>query len=364
MKVAVHADITDEGQTVSFIDIGTTATDKQTGTHESQAAEKDVFSDTVSYIGLTPGKTYTVKGTLMDADTGKELLIGEQPVTSEKKFIPETANGTVVLDFMFNSAALAGKTVVVFEDLYQEDVRIASHADIKDEDQSIYVIDIATTAKDKDTGTQEAEPKTESVLIDTVEYTGLIKGETYILKGILMDAETGEEVLIGGNNVTSETEFKAKASDGMVEVMFMFESTDLAGRSTVVFEDLYHEGVKVASHADLNDTCQTVTFYVPQPEPTPEPEKPTPVPEKPEETPKTTPTPTVTPTPTKTTTPTVTPTPTETPMTTKTGKTTGKTLTAKPVQTGDNSHMGRYLAAIVIASAVGVTTAVIRKKRK
>lgn len=234
-KIAVHADITDEDQTVSIIDIGTTAVDQKTGTHESQAAEEVTFTDTVSYTGLTPGKSYTVKGVLMDADTEKELLVDEKPVTAEKAFTPEAADGTVTIDFTLNTTALAGKTVVVFEDLYREDKLIASHADIKDEAQSISVIDIGTTAADKETGKQEALPAEKTTLVDTVEYTGLAKGETYVLKGVLMDAETGKELLIGEKPVTAEKEFKAKKTDGTVAMFIAAKRIEGCSEKTLKY---------------------------------------------------------------------------------------------------------------------------------
>lgn len=341
-KIAVHADIKDEEQTVTVIEIGTTALDKVTGTHESEASETAAFVDTVRYNGLIPGKTYTVKGVLMDADTGKELLVNEKPVTAEKEFTPEAASGTVQLEYTLNTKELAGKKTVVFEDLYEDGKKIASHADIKDEDQSITIIEIGTKAKDKASGTQEAEPSTKTTIVDTVEYTGLTKGKTYVVKGVLMNKATGEPVKFDNEPITAEKEFKAKKSDGSVELEFVFDSSVLKGQSIVVFEDLYHDGIKVASHADLNDKDQTVT--VKTPEPTPTPETPTPTPQNP----------TVTPTPSK---PTI-------PSTPVTDSPKGDTLKASPVKTGDNSKTALYLVLMIIAGIGGGGMALMRLKRK
>ena len=336
-KIAVHADIKDEEQTVTVIEIGTTALDKVTGTHESEASETAVFVDTVRYNGLIPGKTYTVKGVLMDAGTGKELLVNENPVTAEKEFKPEAAAGTVQLEYTLNTKTLAGKKTVVFEDLYEDGKKIASHADIKDEDQSITIIEIGTKAKDKASGTQEAEPSAKTTIVDTVEYTGLTKGKIYVVKGVLMNKATGEPVKFDNEPITAEKEFKAKKSDGSVELEFVFDSSVLKGQSIVVFEDLYRDGIKVASHADLNDKDQTVTVKTPEPTPTPTPQNPT-----------------VTPTPSK---PTIPSTPiTESPK--------GDTLKASPVKTGDNSKTALYLILMIIAGIGGGGMALIRLKRK
>lgn len=341
-KIAVHADINDEDQSITVIEIGTTALDKVTGTHESEAYEKAVFVDTVLYKGLTPGKTYTVKGVLMDADTGKELLMNEKPVTAQKEFTPEKADGSVQLEFSLDSRALAGKTIVTFEDLYLDGVKIASHSDIKDENQSITIIEIRTNAKDKASGTQEAEPSKTTTIVDTVTYTGLTKGKTYVVKGVLMDKETGKELLVGGKSVTAEKEFKAKKADGSVELEFTLDTSALAGKSIVAFEELYRDGIKVAAHVDLSDKDQTVT--VKKPGPTPTPETPTPTPE----------TPTVTPTPT---TPTI-------PSTPVTDSPKGDTLKASPVKTGDNSKTAMYIILMIIAGIGGGGMALFHLKRK
>ena len=336
-KIAVHADIKDEEQTITVIEIGTTALDKVTGTHESEASETAVFVDTVRYNGLIPGKTYTVKGVLMDAGTGKELLVNEKPVTAEKEFTPEAAAGTVQLEYTLNTKTLAGKKTVVFEDLYEDGKKIASHADIKDEDQSITIIEIGTKAKDKASGTQEAEPSAKTTIVDTVEYTGLTKGKIYVVKGVLMNKATGEPVKFDNEPITAEKEFKAKKSDGSVELEFVFDSSVLKGQSIVVFEDLYRDDIKVASHADLNDKDQTVTVKTPEPTPTPTPQNPT-----------------VTPTPSK---PTIPSTPiTESPK--------GDTLKASPVKTGDNSKTALYLILMIIAGIGGGGMALMRLKRK
>ena len=69
--MAVHADIEDEDQTVTFSekpDIKTTAT--VNGEKKVKPVEKITITDTVSYTGLTPGKTYKLSGVLMDKASG------------------------------------------------------------------------------------------------------------------------------------------------------------------------------------------------------------------------------------------------------------------------------------------------------
>lgn len=118
--------------------IKTQAADIKTGSNKAEAGEKVIIVDRITYWNLTPGKAYVVKGQLMDKETGKELLINKKKISSEKTFIPETADGVVELEFAFNGSDLGGKSIVVFEKLYSNHgVSIASHEDITDMNQTV-----------------------------------------------------------------------------------------------------------------------------------------------------------------------------------------------------------------------------------
>lgn len=137
-QLAVHADINDEGQTVTVKvpEIKTTA--KVNGKKEVTADKEITIDDTVKYTNLTPGKEYKIVGTLMDKATGKPFEIDGKPVTSEVVFTPEKSNGKITVSFTFDSSAIKETTeLVVFETLYRDNVEIAVHADIYDEGQTV-----------------------------------------------------------------------------------------------------------------------------------------------------------------------------------------------------------------------------------
>lgn len=243
-------------------DIHTTAKDQATGTNQAIARENTTIIDTIEYKNLKPGKEYTIKGILMNKATGEELLVSGNTVSAEKTFTPETKDGTVDLDFTFDSRALKGNAVVAFESLYEDEIEVATHADLSDEGQTIEFPkhEIHTTARDQDSGTNTAQAKKETTIIDTVEYKNLIVGQEYTMKGILMDQSTGEALLVNGKTVTAETTFVAEQPNGSMEMKFTFDSSALQGKAVVVFENLYQDGTLVATHADLSDKGQTVTF--------------------------------------------------------------------------------------------------------
>ena len=259
--VASHADINDEGQTVSFgqPEIGTTATID--GEKTAQPAEQITITDTVEYSGLTVGQEYTLKGVLMDKSTGEPLLVGEERVTSEATFTPAEPNGTVDVLFTFDATGLEGKSVVVFETLFQGETEIVGHEDIEDEGQTVNFVEepkIGTTATVD--GQHTAEPTGEITIVDVVEYTGLIPGKPYDIQGILMDQGTGEPLEADGQQFTAELQFTPEEPSGIVELTYTLDASLFAGTSIVVFETLYSDGVEIAAHADINDEGQTITI--------------------------------------------------------------------------------------------------------
>ena len=263
--VASHADITDEGQTITFGKpaIGTTATID--GEKTAVPAEQITITDTVEYSDLTVGQEYKLTGVLMDKETGEPLLIGEgeehAQVTSEATFTPAGPNGTIDVLFTFDATGLEGKSVVVFETLFQGETEIAGHEDIEDEGQTVTFVEepkIGTTATVDRQHT--VDPTGEITIVDVVEYTGLIPGETYSISGVLMDKATNQPLLVDDAEVTAEVEFTPESADGTVELTYTLDASTLAGTTIVVFETLYSDGVEIAAHADINDEAQSITI--------------------------------------------------------------------------------------------------------
>ena len=263
-EIAGHEDIEDEGQTVTFVEepkIGTTAT--VDGQHTAEPTGEIAIVDVVEYTGLTPGKTYTISGVLMDKATNQPLLVDDAEVTAEVEFTPESEDGTVELTYTLDASTLAGTIIVVFETLYQDGVEITAHADINDEAQTVEITEpekptLGTTATVD--GKHTADPTGEITIVDVVEYTGLTPGETYTISGVLMDKSTNHALLVDGAEVTAEIEFIPENADGTVELTYTLDASALAGTTIVVFETLHSDEVEIAAHADINDEAQTITI--------------------------------------------------------------------------------------------------------
>ena len=283
-ELASHADIDDKNQTVTVThpEIGTTAVDGADGDKNVITDDTTEVIDTVEYTGLIPGKEYTLKGTLhvkvTDEEgnvTEKALEVDGKPVTAETTFTPEKADGKVDVVFHFNSLTIPHDTeIVAFESLEKNGVEIAAHADIKDKAQTVTVKHpfITTSALDGIDGDKNIVTDDETVIVDTVKYSGLIPGKEYTLKGAMQVKKsdedgnlTAEPLEVDGEPVTAETTFTPETANGEVEVTFTFDSRTIADKTDiVVFESLERTGVEIASHADIEDGKQTTTVTRPQ----------------------------------------------------------------------------------------------------
>ena len=238
------------------IEIGTKATVE--GEKEVDPLDKVTLTDTVSYTGLVPGKEYKVTGVLMDKETGEKLLVNGKEITAETTFIAETKNGSVDVTFIFDATGLHGKEIVVFEDLYRENVLLATHADINDEGQTVKIKNPEIGTKATADGKKEVTAD-KITITDVVSYKDLTPGKEYKLTGVLMNKATNDKLLIDGKEITAEATFTPKAPTGEVEMTFTFDARELTVETEVVaFETLYRDELEFAAHADISDADQTV----------------------------------------------------------------------------------------------------------
>lgn len=302
-----HKDYNDEDQTVTIITpkIRTTAFDAEDDNKvldaELYAGEVLSVNDLVYAEGLKSGKQYKLTGYLVDKTTGEPLVDEEgNMVTGEATFTAESMimrDIPVHFDINGDLVAKDGFSVVVFEQLWtnrivdyetgeRDDVVIAKHEDVTDEDQTLEVYhmnpSIRTKAHDGADNDQEFEvynydPDT-LTLVDTVSMTDVKAGRDYRLHGWLMDKSTGEPLTdAAGNRIEAEKFFSIPAGDKVVvdaeesmEFNFSSELVAVEGREIVVFEELYvivdNEEHFVAEHKDIEDKDQTLTVHVIIPE--------------------------------------------------------------------------------------------------
>lgn len=303
-----HCDNEDADQIVHVPGIETELT-AEGGIHTSGADGKVTLTDRITYRNLVPGQKYTIKGTLKirddvenkdgyrPADGWKAVEVGDvEDVVSEMEFTPSDRNGYVDVTFMFNAADLQGKVVVAYEEIYTEagferpdewseffddldwvydlceDLGldgdwsvgavagkprlVMSHTDIGDEMQAVGFANIKATTLTTFKGTHTEAPNGEVSFTDVVEYEGLIPNTPYNLTGALYVKGEKEPFM------TVENPFTPEKVSGEVDVAFTFNAAELGleGKTVVAFEVISYEDIKLASHEDMEDAAQSVSF--------------------------------------------------------------------------------------------------------
>lgn len=268
-------------------EIGTKLLDRLTEDVTVAYGQKVELVDTVSYKNLLTGVEYKIEGILMDKDTGKPALDKNgKEITAEATFTPKETDpreGTVDVVFTVDTTRLAGHTLVAYETCYElgsdkfniehGKTYIAEHTELEDANQTVYVLKIGTTAKDKVDGDHALDgTKTTQTIVDTIKYENLVVGKEYTVTGKLALADSDPNNIeyvkdANGNVVTVTKKFiaeapsdnlDAKTVSGTIDVEFTFDASKYAGRRVVVFEDVYYKGVKIATHSDLKDENQSL----------------------------------------------------------------------------------------------------------
>lgn len=280
---ALHEDINDKQETVHFSkpSIHTNAVNAETNGKKLQPTDGETINDTVTYKELIPGKTYTLKGIVMDKETGKAVLNNGQKVEFTKTFTANDANGEVTASVKFDAHHYRNHRLVVFESLYYTDYLLTDHRDINDVNQSLDVTNpqLHTTLSDN---TQKlVSPKALNTVEDVIRYTDLIPGQTYSVRGKLIDQVTGAPVMKRGVPVMATATFKPNMANGTVTLTFVFDGTQYTGHHLTAFESLYTNGRILVEHANLDDASQTISVDnkhdnvtptpIPVPTPTPTP---------------------------------------------------------------------------------------------
>ena len=81
---------------------------------------------------MIPTYEYRLESTLMDRDSGEELLDAEgTPIKEIRYFIPEQADGELEIVFdAIDATGMDGKATVVYERIYWNNRSYASHVNI------------------------------------------------------------------------------------------------------------------------------------------------------------------------------------------------------------------------------------------
>ena len=195
-------------------------------------------------------------------------LWGEETEESEKTFLVTGEDGTAAVEKLIPGTYYIRETKGLPGYLPDDTVyefTVDENGKIDGEEVGFLTVENARTkitrtkAVNAETGTQELLPG-KSQVTDTVSMENLCAGMEYMLRGVLMDWQTGEPLRENNDDngavLMAEKRFTASAAEMDIEMEFAFDAAAFAGRTIVVFEYLYQDGTEIGRHADLDDLMQ------------------------------------------------------------------------------------------------------------
>lgn len=211
--------------------IHTTATDKADGDKFLPLTGMVTIKDKVTYRELAAGKEYTLQATLMDKATGKPFQdCGKPEVKDYSKAIAAQLDG--------------------FKDALKKDPKLS--------------FDPQTALEGILPNVDKAELAKVIATLDKDKVAALVKDSKFdydkagkMLSDLVVTFDKAESVK-DCTPVTATKKFTPTHRNGTVEIDIPVKAELLAGKTTVVFEDVLREGKEPIVHHDITDKNQTV----------------------------------------------------------------------------------------------------------
>ncbi len=259
------------------------------------------IQDAITYRNLKAGETYTLSGIIMVVnkdgsyeelkDKDGKIISSIRTFSTDEDYVfskYEKCGNEIVSFKDIDASSLAGKKIVLFEKLYLGDhipvngeeikqyenydkvdaenmERVTfpiCHEDINDVDQTVFIPECKTQAFNKETEEKTIMAAENQCIVDRIKYSGIKPKERYKIIGYPVLKSTGECLKDkDGKEIKESAEFVPDKEDGEVEVGFNIDTSDLAGKDIVFFEEIYIKDKLIARHKDIESVEQTV--YIP-----------------------------------------------------------------------------------------------------
>ena len=273
------------------------ARDVASGGHQGPVGTRMQIANKVTLTNLKSGTYYAIIGALYNGTDGEFVTataaldskhhIGHPSPAAHAKLpgalyvemaVPGSGQ-TREVDMVFpeiDSQALAGKTLIVFQYLYETGTSIGrdkptvSLANSGDANQAIFFPNISAVARDGKSGGHQGTVGNSEAIIDRVTLSNLLAGHYYAIDATLYDVTAGK--LLTGSGTTRQQGFTAQNRTETIDVTFpSINTTALAGHTVVVYLTVHKDSIHnppILTHKNPNNTSQAIHYSAP-PVPTP-----------------------------------------------------------------------------------------------
>lgn len=258
-KLAEHIDLANDDQTVEVqTPVIHTFAHGNNGEKAIDCQRHVIIEDEIWFENFPTTGNYTIITGLYDKTVKKYV---DSAIKTTNFNAADIEDGKYVVTFSVDTIGLVGHELVVTQTIKHDLTNIVVHLDTEDTDQTVIVKqpELKTVASDKISGIKNLVLSSNAVIVDTVSYTNLVPGNTYVLVAAVYDKSTGSMLDV----VAEDYEFVPSAPTGKVDIEITLDSTVIPSDTLVVFETLKVGDDVIAEHADKNDEDQTVVVDKP-----------------------------------------------------------------------------------------------------
>ena len=187
----------------------------------------------------------TVRCTLVDATSGRAILAADGSEVSASEGVDAGGRGTAEFALTADTRAIAGHGISAYVtiDINGSTVAIASGA--WDPDSMLYLPKLTPSLADAQSGLRVASGS--STLRGTVAFDGVVPGRSHVVRGTLVDADTGEEVTDdNGDPTAASANVTPEEGRGEVALELPLHTNEIEGRTVALVATMECDGSETA----------------------------------------------------------------------------------------------------------------------
>lgn len=241
--------------------IAISTSDVADGDRLVRPASSALVSDVLSYHNLVPGKSYRLTTTASVRGSGETLKTSSgEAACAVTEVTPSEKDGRLTVSLDLDTSGLAGRQIVIHEELVSEDGMVV-HAINADDEEQLLVVEPIIIATAYDLADKDGYVMgTDAVVVERISYEGLQTGRRYRAHAVLNDKATGNALRDAqGKIIEVKKDFTPEASDGYIDIELPVDASGIAGHDIVVFDMVRDDAdALIASHQDLENEAQTL----------------------------------------------------------------------------------------------------------
>ena len=218
------------GNPISIAGLTVSMVDAKTGLHETMASGDTNLLVTVEHMGILASDESTIKCTLLDINTGREILDVSGAKVSKQGTVTSNDEGKIELSLKADTRSLAGHAIAARVTAQVSGNVVATATGTVDKNAVVNIPLLQATLTDSASG--EHVSKEGSTLVATITCEGLLADVGHTVFIALVDARSGDTIMRrDGRELAEIATIEAGSTTGTATITIPLDADGLAGKS-------------------------------------------------------------------------------------------------------------------------------------